>query len=73
VAAPARFANPFECEGSLDAHLGALVKFGVWLAGQRDLLAEVRRLAGRNLSCTREPTMANGQEYHLRVGASRFR
>lgn len=53
VAAPGRFANPFEPgRHSLNARLGALVKFGVWLAGQRDLLAEVRRLAGRDLSCT---------------------
>jgi hypothetical protein len=53
VTAPGRFANPFEATASsADDRIGGLVKFGVWLAGQRDLLADVRGLAGRDLSCT---------------------
>jgi hypothetical protein len=53
VAAPGRFANPFEpgCT-TPQARLGGLVQFGVWLAGQPDLLADVRALGGRDLSCT---------------------
>ena len=37
---------------SLDARLGGLVEFAVWLACQPDLLADVRGLAGRDLACT---------------------
>ena len=53
VTAPGRFANPFESvSADADDRMGELVKFGVWLAGQRDLVAEVRLLGGRDLACT---------------------
>lgn len=53
VAAPSRFANPFEVDIAWPAaRMGALVQYGVWLARQDELLDEVRSLAGRDLSCT---------------------
>ncbi|WP_204809385.1 DUF4326 domain-containing protein [Mycobacterium riyadhense] len=53
VAAAGRFANPFESESANPvARLGGLVEFAVWLARRRELLADVRRLAGRDLACT---------------------
>lgn len=53
VTAPGRFTNRFENQAAdPSTRLEALVKFGVWLAGQRDLLAEVQSLAGRDLACT---------------------
>lgn len=53
VAAATRLANPFESDrASGPARMGALVEFGVWLAGRSDLLSDVRSAAGRDLSCT---------------------
>lgn len=52
VAPSERFANQFESSAaSMDSRLGALVEFGVRLAHQRDLLGELRTLAGRDFSC----------------------
>lgn len=52
VASPERFANPFEPGSpSMDTRLGGMVEFGVWFARQRDLLGELRALAGRDFFC----------------------
>lgn len=53
VADSSRLANPFDRDReSADARVGALVEYGVWLAGRPDLLSDVRAAAGRDLSCT---------------------
>ncbi|MDP7707479.1 DUF4326 domain-containing protein [Mycobacterium sp. TY815] len=53
VSITSRFSNPFEVSDVPEQdRLGALVRYGVWLAAQRDLLKELRGLAGRDLACT---------------------
>lgn len=53
VSAPTMLANPFEPGPGADtsARLGALTHYAVWIAGRREQLAAIGRLAGRDLSC----------------------
>jgi len=48
------YANPFDPDGGADdaTRVGAALRYAVWLAGNRDLLARVHGLRGRDLACS---------------------
>lgn len=53
VGRPGRWGNPFPADvPTPEGRAVAVARYGVWLAGRPDLVAEARRvLAGRDLAC----------------------